>query len=126
MTFYKCTLDFTDVFLQHLEQGSLRRGGGQWGHFLGRSEHPEGSRWRFEIVVCCEGFARIQLRLENSIKSLYEGVVNNPDSNFRPTPRSRRSSSQFLRPQVTGVTAGTSLSSDKLPLILFRPPHDTR
>jgi 3-oxoacyl-ACP reductase-like protein len=51
---------------------------------------------------------------------LYEGVVrslNNPDSNSRSTPRSRRSSSQFLRPQVTGVTAVTSLSSDKIPLL---------
>ena len=57
---------------------------------------------------------------KNRIKSLYEGVVrslNNPDSNPRPTPRSRRSSSQFLRPQVTGVTAVTSLSSDKIPLL---------
>jgi hypothetical protein len=59
---------------------------------------------------------------KNRIKSLpvYEGVVrslNNPDSNPRATPRSRRSSSQFLRPQVTGVTAVTSLSSDKIPLL---------
>ena len=57
---------------------------------------------------------------KNRIKSLYEGVVrslNNPDSNPRPTPRSRRSSSQFLRPQVTGVTAVTSLSLDKIPLL---------
>lgn len=57
---------------------------------------------------------------KNRIKSLYEGVVrslNNPDTNPRPTPRSRRSSSQFLRPQVTGVTAVTSLSSDKIPLL---------
>ena len=51
---------------------------------------------------------------KNRIKSLYEGMVhslNNPDLNPRPTPRSRRSSSTFLRPQVTGVTAVTSLSS---------------
>ena len=54
------------------------------------------------------------------IMSLYEGVVhslNNPDSNPRPTPRSHRSSSQFLQSQVTGVTAVTSLSSDKIPLL---------
>ena len=57
---------------------------------------------------------------KNRIKSLYEGVVrslNNPDSNPRSTPRSRCSSSQFLRPQVIGVTAVTSLSSDKIPLL---------
>ena len=57
---------------------------------------------------------------KNRIKSLYEGVVrslNNPDSNPRPTPRSRRSYSTLLRPQVTGVTAVTSLSSDKIPLL---------
>ena len=59
---------------------------------------------------------------KNYIKSLYEGVVhslNNPDSNPHPTPHSRRSSSQFLRPQVTGVqvTAVTSISSDKIPLL---------
>ena len=57
---------------------------------------------------------------KNRIKSLYEGVVrslNNPDSNPRPIPRSRRTSSQFLQPQVTGVTAVTSLSSDKIPLL---------
>jgi fatty acid synthase subunit beta len=57
---------------------------------------------------------------KNHIKSLYEAVVcslhNNPDPSPR-TPRSRRSSSQFLRPQVTGVTAVTSLSSDKMPLL---------
>jgi fatty acid synthase subunit alpha len=57
---------------------------------------------------------------KNRIKFLYEGVVrslNNPDSNPRPIPRNRRSSSQFLRPQVTGVTAVISLSSDKIPLL---------
>jgi fatty acid synthase subunit beta len=57
---------------------------------------------------------------KNHIKSLYEGVVrslhNNPDPSPR-TPRSRHSSSQLLRPQVTGVTAVTSLSSDKTPLL---------
>ena len=57
---------------------------------------------------------------KNHIKSLYEGIVhslNNPDSNPHSTPRSRCSSSQFLRPQVTGVTVVTSLSSDKIPLL---------
>ena len=58
----------------------------------------------------------ISLDQKNHIKSLYEGVLrslNNLDSNPRSAPRSRRSSSQFLQPQVTGVTAVTSLSSDK-------------
>ena len=41
----------------------------------------------------------------------------NPDSDPHSTPRSRRSSSQFLRPQVTGVTAVTLLSLDKIPLL---------
>ena len=57
---------------------------------------------------------------KNRIKSLYEGIVrslNNPDSNSHSTPRSRCSSSQFLRPQVTGVTAVTLRSSDKIPLL---------
>ena len=55
---------------------------------------------------------------KNHIKSLYEGVVRSLNSsNPRPTPCSRRSSSTFLRPQVTGVTAVTSLSSDKIPLL---------
>ena len=61
-----------------------------------------------------------KLDQKNHIKSLYEGVVrylNNPDSNHCSTPRSRRSSSQFLRPQVTCVTVVTSLSSDKIPLL---------
>ena len=57
---------------------------------------------------------------KNHIKSLSEAVVhslhNNPDPSPR-TPRSRCSSSQFLRPQVTGVTVVTSLSSDKTPLL---------
>ncbi|KAF9485144.1 fatty acid synthetase alpha subunit [Pholiota conissans] len=60
---------------------------------------------------------------KNRIKALYEGVVKSlhktPDA--RPprvgSPRSRRSSSQFLRPQVTGVTPVTSISSDKIPLL---------
>ncbi|KAF8199703.1 fatty acid synthase [Pholiota molesta] len=60
---------------------------------------------------------------KNRIKALYEGVVKSlhktPDA--RPprvgSPRSRRSSSTFLRPQVTGVTPVTSISSDKIPLL---------
>ena len=46
-------------------------------------------------------------------------LLNNPNSNPHPTPRRHRSSSQFLQPQVTGVTAVTSLSesSDKIPLL---------
>ena len=67
---------------------------------------------------------------KNRSKSLYEGVVrslNNPDSNPGPIFCSRRSSSQFLRPQVTGVTAITSLSSDKIPLLhLKRKVGNTR
>ena len=59
---------------------------------------------------------------KNHIKSLYEGVMcslNNPNSNPHPTPCSHHSSSQFLRPQVTGVgvTAVTLISSDKIPLL---------
>ncbi|KAF8907276.1 fatty acid synthase [Gymnopilus junonius] len=59
---------------------------------------------------------------KNRIKALYEGVVKtlhkSPDPRPRVgSPRSRRSSSQFLRPQVTGVTAVTSLASDKIPLL---------
>jgi len=53
---------------------------------------------------------------KNRIKALYEGVVRSlrkgPDS--RQRPRSRRSSSQFLRPQVSVVT---TVSSDKVPLL---------
>ncbi|KAI0067274.1 fatty acid synthase [Artomyces pyxidatus] len=56
---------------------------------------------------------------KNRIKALYDGVVRslrkNPETRSRPgTPRSRRSSSQFLRPQVSGVT---SVSADKAPLL---------
>ena len=56
---------------------------------------------------------------KNRIKTLYEGVVRSlrkgPDSRPRPgIPRSRRSSSQFLRPQVSGITA---VSADKIPLL---------
>jgi len=51
------------------------------------------------------------------IKALYEGVVRSlrkgPEPRAR-TPRTRRSSSQFLRPQVSGVA---SVSADKVPLL---------
>lgn len=60
---------------------------------------------------------------KNRIKGLYEGVVKslhkNPEEEAaaRNTPRSRRSSSQFLRPHITGVNAVTSIASDKIPLL---------
>jgi fatty acid synthase subunit alpha, fungi type len=57
---------------------------------------------------------------KNRIKALYEGVVrslrNGPEAP-RPrvgSPRSRRSSSQFLRPQISGVA---SVTTDKVPLL---------
>ena len=58
---------------------------------------------------------------KNRIKALYEGVVRSlhkrpSESRQRPgAPRTRRSSSQFLRPQVSGiasVTADISSSDD--------------
>ena len=56
---------------------------------------------------------------KNRIKALYDGVVRSlrkaPDSRSRPgVPRSRRSSSQFLRPQISSIT---SVSADKIPLL---------
>lgn len=55
---------------------------------------------------------------KNRIKALYEGVVTSlrkgPEPRPRTTPRSRRSSSQFLRPQMRGISAA---SSDKIPLL---------
>lgn len=55
---------------------------------------------------------------KNRIKALYEGVVRSlrktPDIRPRVVPRSRRSSSQFLRPQVSGVT---TVTADKIPLL---------
>jgi fatty acid synthase subunit beta len=61
---------------------------------------------------------------KNRIKALYEGVIrslhnsNSHDLRIPPTgTRSRRSSSSFLHPQVTGVTPVTSISSDKIPLL---------
>ncbi|KAF5337956.1 hypothetical protein D9757_014846 [Collybiopsis confluens] len=55
---------------------------------------------------------------KNRIKALYEGVVRSlrakgPETHAR-TPRSRRSSSQFLRPQISAVA---SVSADKVPLL---------
>ncbi|KIJ51487.1 hypothetical protein M422DRAFT_203704 [Sphaerobolus stellatus SS14] len=63
--------------------------------------------------------AGISQEQKNRIKALYEGVVRSlhkgPEQP-RPqrSPRTRRSSSQFLRPQITGAT---SLSADKIPLL---------
>jgi fatty acid synthase subunit alpha, fungi type len=55
---------------------------------------------------------------KNRIKALYEGVVRSlrkgPDPRSRVGTRSRRSSSQFLRPQITSVA---SVSADKIPLL---------
>ncbi|EUC67012.1 fatty acid synthase subunit alpha, partial [Rhizoctonia solani AG-3 Rhs1AP] len=56
---------------------------------------------------------------KSRIKSLYDGVVRSlrkgPESKpSRPVARTRRASSQFLRPQVSQVT---SLSVDKIPLL---------
>ena len=53
------------------------------------------------------------------VKALYEGVVRSlhkrPESRSRQgAPRTRRSSSQFLRPQIP---VNTSLSADKVPLL---------
>ncbi|KAH9950013.1 fatty acid synthase [Amylocystis lapponica] len=56
---------------------------------------------------------------KNRIKALYEGVVRSlrkrPESRPRPgAPRTRRSSSQFLRPQISNVA---SVTADKVPLL---------
>ncbi|KAJ3783459.1 fatty acid synthase [Lentinula aff. detonsa] len=55
---------------------------------------------------------------KNRIKALYEGVVRSlrtKGSEPRPrAPRNRRSSSQFLRPQVSGIA---TVSADKIPLL---------
>ncbi|KAG8716660.1 3-oxoacyl-[acyl-carrier-protein] synthase [Ceratobasidium sp. 394] len=58
---------------------------------------------------------------KNRIKALYDGVVRSlrkgPATEgrpVRPVARTRRASSQFLRPQVSQVT---SLSADKIPLL---------
>jgi fatty acid synthase subunit alpha len=61
----------------------------------------------------------ISLEQKNRIKALYEGVVRSlrkgPDPpRDRNVARSRRSSSQFLRPQMAGIT---SVSADKVPLL---------
>jgi fatty acid synthase subunit alpha, fungi type len=54
---------------------------------------------------------------KNRIKALYEGVVRSLRKGPEPAPRvsrSRRSSSQFLRPQISNVA---SVSDDKIPLL---------
>ncbi|KAG8694164.1 3-oxoacyl-[acyl-carrier-protein] synthase, partial [Ceratobasidium sp. 395] len=58
---------------------------------------------------------------KNRIKALYDGVVRSlrkspaPEGRpVRPAARTRRASSQFLRPQVSQTT---SLSADKIPLL---------
>ncbi|KAF9490473.1 fatty acid synthetase alpha subunit [Pleurotus eryngii] len=55
---------------------------------------------------------------KNRIKALYEGVVRslrkNPETRPRPGVRNRRSSSQFLRPQISTIS---SVSEDKIPLL---------
>ncbi|KAE9396321.1 hypothetical protein BT96DRAFT_996816 [Gymnopus androsaceus JB14] len=55
---------------------------------------------------------------KNRIKALYEGVVcslRTKGAEPRPrTPQSRRSSLQFLRPQVSGIA---TVSADKVPLL---------
>ena len=60
---------------------------------------------------------------KHRVKSLYEGVVRSlyaqkSDPRPRaPVPRARRSSSQFLRPELAGVSPFASLSQDKVPLL---------
>ncbi|EIW84299.1 fatty acid synthase [Coniophora puteana RWD-64-598 SS2] len=55
---------------------------------------------------------------KNRIKALYEGVVRslrkNPEQSPRPRQRTRRNSSQFLRPQISSVAP---VSADKVPLL---------
>ncbi|KAK0450204.1 fatty acid synthase [Armillaria borealis] len=54
---------------------------------------------------------------KNHIKALYEGVVRSLRKGPDPRPsrvRSRRASSQFIRPQVSGIS---SVSADKVPLL---------
>ncbi|KAH0585247.1 hypothetical protein H2248_008491 [Termitomyces sp. 'cryptogamus'] len=55
---------------------------------------------------------------KNRIKALYEGVVRSlrkgPDTRSRLNPRNRRSSSQFLRPQLANIMPVTA---DKVPLL---------
>jgi len=57
---------------------------------------------------------------KNRIKALYDSVVKTlhtvPELQS-PHIRGTRSSSQFLRPQITGVTSVTSITSDKTPLL---------
>ncbi|KAJ3909294.1 fatty acid synthase alpha subunit reductase [Lentinula edodes] len=62
--------------------------------------------------------AEISQEQKNRIKALYEGVIRslrNKGSEPRPrTPRNRRLSSQFLRPQKSGIA---TVSADKVPLL---------
>ncbi|KAL0065236.1 fatty acid synthase alpha subunit Lsd1 [Marasmius tenuissimus] len=65
---------------------------------------------------------------KNRIKGLYEGVVRSlrkgsdtPQRTPR-TPRSRRSSSQFLRPQVSAIT---SVSAENVPLLHLKRKEGT-
>ena len=57
---------------------------------------------------------------KSRITALYDGVVRSLKKNpmeirSRATPRTRRTSSQFLRPQIS--TPPTSLPEDKIPLL---------
>ncbi|KAF4614083.1 hypothetical protein D9613_007929 [Agrocybe pediades] len=76
-----------------------------------------------KLWTVVKSLPEISSEQKNRIKALYEGVVktlhNSPDSrtSHTPTPRSRRSSSTFLRPQMTGVASVTSITSDKIPLL---------
>jgi hypothetical protein len=56
---------------------------------------------------------------KSRIKALYEGVVRSLRKDLEPTrthatPRNRWSSSQFLHPQISGITP---ISADKVPLL---------
>jgi fatty acid synthase subunit alpha, fungi type len=54
---------------------------------------------------------------KNHIKALYEGVVRTLSTGPEPrsiAPKSRRSSSQFLRPQIGSIT---NIAADKVPLL---------
>ena len=60
---------------------------------------------------------------KNRIKALYEGVVKSlrkgpePRSPTTRVGRNRRSSSQFLRPHISGIA---SVSPDKVPLLYLK------
>ena len=90
-----------------------------------------------EITACCIAIMTVPILIslslvksqpeiseeqKNCIKALYDGVVRSlrttPDSCPRPSvPHSRRSSSQFLRPQISNIT---SASADKIPLLYLK------